>query len=366
MRTRIWLLVIAVLVVGTLLLLFRATRHEQRNLQEASASTTDQPTNQPEPQNGTQDRQVRRGAESLAVPSVAPATRLAEAIAETNPLAALRLKSWQAPIEFYGKVVDESGSAVAGAKIGFRWAEVPAEDGNRYTNAESDAEGLFSLHSQRGPDLSVSVSKEGYYPAQGGAQYGRFGNFSPDPENPVVFKLHKRGPGAELLTSENGPQSKVDVRVPKDNTPVQVDLFQRHASATGQLEVRQNKPPWEHATEWSFSLSLPGGGLVENADEFQFEAPDTNYQQSVEYRFTKDETNWTTQAAKQFYIAFGEPRKYGWLRIESNLDQETVFLTYAINPTGSRNLEPLEVKPQAPPPPSWLPPGVKAVIPEFK
>ena len=41
-----------------------------------------------------------------------------------------------------------------------------------------------------------------------------------------------------------------------------------------------------------------------------------------------------------FGIVFGESRKYGWLRIESNLAQETVFLTYAINPSGSQNLEP--------------------------
>jgi hypothetical protein len=66
---------------------------------------------------------------------------------------------------------------------------------------------------------------------------------------------------------------------------------------------------------------------------------------------------------KQFYITFGEPKKYGWLRIESNLTQETVFLTYAINPTGSYNLEPMEIKSQGG---SVPPPGVRAVIPVFK
>ncbi len=60
----------------------------------------------------------------------------------------------------------------------------------------------------------------------------------------------------------------------------------------------------------------------------------------VGYHFTKSKTNWTTQVSKQFCITFGQPRKYGWLRIESNLAQETIFLTYAINPAGSRNLEP--------------------------
>lgn len=113
-------------------------------------------------------------------------------------------------------------------------------------------------------------------------------------------------------------------------------------------------------------MSIPDGGLVENMDEFQFEAPDKGYQRAVEYHFTKGETNWARQATKQFYIIFGEPRRFGWLRIESNLDQETVFLTYAINPTGSRNLEPVEAKPQAPAVPSWAPLGTRAVIPEIK
>ena len=135
-------------------------------------------------------------------------------------------------------------------------------------------------------------------------------------------------------------QLKVDVRVPKDNTPVRVDLLQKQASATGQLEIKQAKPPWQGATNWSFSLSIPDGGLIENQDEFQFQAPEAGYQPTVEYDFAKGETNWTTQVSKQFYIVFGQPHKYGWLRIESNIAQETIFLTYTINPTGSQNLEP--------------------------
>jgi hypothetical protein len=40
------------------------------------------------------------------------------------------------------------------------------------------------------------------------------------------------------------------------------------------------------------------------------------------------------------YAVLGQPRKYGWLRIESDLAQATIFLMYAINAPGSRNLEP--------------------------
>jgi hypothetical protein len=48
------------------------------------------------------------------------------------------------------------------------------------------------------------------------------------------------------------------------------------------------------------------------------------------------------QISKTYYIAFGQPLKYGWLRVDGNIAQQTVFLTYAINPTGSQNLEPLQ------------------------
>ena len=146
----------------------------------------------------------------------------------------------------------------------------------------------------------------------------------------------------QLITSENGARSDVWVQVPKDGTPVQVDFFQKQASPAGQLEITQNKPPMNTATNWSFTLSITNGGLIENQDEFQFEAPNSGYQPTVEYDFIKGETNWTRQAVKQFYVTFGQPPKYGWLRIKSNLAQQTVFLTYAINPTGSQNLEPAQ------------------------
>jgi hypothetical protein len=341
MKTRIWLFAAVILLICVLLALFRSAKHEQPISHETALAVTNQPI-QPKPPQSTENRQASNTPQMAPLPPTA--TPLAQALAATNPVAAMRLALWQAPIEFYGKVVDEDSNAIAGAKVNFHWVEIPAEDGNRSTNIESDAEGLFSLRDQRGPDLMVSVGKEGYYTSRStpdGFHYA-FGNeiLHPDAANPIVFHLRKKGQGTELITSENGFRLKVDVRVPRDNTPVRADLMQQKASATGQLEISQIKPPWQEATNWSFRMSIPDGGLVENQDEFQFEAPETGYQPTVEYNFTKGETNWTTQVTKQFYITFGQPRKYGWLRIESNLAQETIFLTYAINPTGSQNLEP--------------------------
>ncbi len=254
------------------------------------------------------------------------------------------LTDWQRPIEFYGKVVDENTNPVANANITFYWMETPfGENGSRSLCVKSDAEGLFSLTGAAGPTLSVSIGKNGYYTSHSTSDSFRYdgGNpFQARQLEPVVFHLRKKSQGVELVTSENGMQLKVDARIPKDSTPVKIDFFQKRPSSSGQLEISQIKPPFQTATNWSFSLSIPDGGLVENQDEFQFAAPESGYQPTVEYNFTKGGTNWTTQVSKQFYIVFGQPRKYGWLRIESNLSQETIFLTYAINPDGTQNLEP--------------------------
>ena len=343
MKRRIYILSPVLLAICGLLVLFWPRKKEQPNPFKVQETAINEPLRTERakiPEKSEVSEQVAN-ANPPIVPDVLPRRSATEI---SNTLHQQMQDDWRKPIEFYGKVVDENSNAVARASVRFRWAD-ETENVNVSTT-QSDPEGLFSLHGKLGRSLHVWVSKEGYYASHGGEESFLYSLanenelYSPDPLAPVVFRLQKKGQGADLITSENGTELKVAVRVSKDNAPVQVDFFQKQAGATGQLRISQNKPPWREAAEWSFRMSIPDGGFVENQDEFQFEAPQANYRPTVEYQFKKGENNWTTQITKQFYIAFGEPRKYGWLRIESNLAQETIFLTYAINPTGSRNLEP--------------------------
>jgi hypothetical protein len=340
MRKRIWVPLVLILVV-CLLLLVKTKQHHGITLPEQSSAPTNQPS-QPEQPKALENHQIPNDARTTTVPPVAVLPTGASR--SSNATGSGLLTEWQAPIEFYGKTMDENSNSVAGVNIHFRWSEIPAEDGMRTADTQSDSEGLFSLSGKHGRSLTVWFNKDGYYSSHKGQNSFTYALgpdiITPDPRNPIIFHLKKKGQGVELITSDNGVRPNVWVRVPKDNSPVYLDFFQKQASATGQLEVSQNKPPFHVATNWSFSLSIPDGGLIENQDEFQFEAPEKGYQSTVEYNFTKDDPNWTTQVAKQFYFYFGNPRKYGWLRIESNLAQETIFITYAINPTGSQNLEP--------------------------
>jgi hypothetical protein len=63
---------------------------------------------------------------------------------------------------------------------------------------------------------------------------------------------------------------------------------------------------------------------------------------------------------QQYYISFGQPRRYGWLKVETRIGSGGAVLEYAINPDGSRYLEP---KPYSPPPHPELPPGMREVAP---
>jgi hypothetical protein len=254
---------------------------------------------------------------------------------------------WKQPINFYGRVVDESNVVVAGASIHFTWNDI-SEKGTSEASMISDNNGGFSLTDRRGKRLYVEVGKDGYY-SSGNARGGAFeyanpadGLFTPDAGNPVIFHLRKKGTGVDLVTSQYGMKPYFGVTLPLDGTPVRIDLLERK-TGQGQLSISQIKPEyknWKQATNWSFHMEIPDGGFVEQNDEFPFEAPEEGYQARIEFNFQQGQTDWAENLKKDYYIKFGNPPRFGRLQFDTSIMMEGVRLTYAINPDGSRNLEP--------------------------
>lgn len=247
------------------------------------------------------------------------------------------------PIEFYGQIVNQNSQPVAGVQVHLRWTDTSA-NGSSEVNQSSDAQGRFSLTGTTGRMLQVWLAKDGYYvPKTNQNNFDYATGYMADPNNPVIFTLVKKGEGADLITSQRGLSRTLDFSAStRDGSPVRVDFFNRKTGTEGQLEVSQVKPAygaWQTATGWSYRLAIPDGGFVETRDEFAFEAPASGYQPVVEFKFQKNDPNWTERIDKTFYIAFGSPRKYGRIHIETTMTTGTI-LEYAINPTGSRNLEP--------------------------
>src|SRR5579862_1845477 len=201
MRKRIWIPCFLVLAVCGLLLLLWQRGHHKALVPVADAGDTNQTR---------EVAQVEGRTINGSSPTVQPTinsspqnTEAPSATTTTNSHLAQALNAWRTPIEFYGRVVDESSNPVAGAQIEFRWMELPDNKGSRSSNTTSDSTGLFALQGAKGPTLSVNVSKMGYYTSHAtpnGYTYSEAlgDRFHPDAQNPVIFVLRRRGNGEPL------------------------------------------------------------------------------------------------------------------------------------------------------------------------
>jgi len=270
------------------------------------------------------------------------------------------------PIAFSGIAVDQDAQAVEGATVFLTVNQIVRPETSVNTNLLTDARGMFSITGIEGSTLGVRVEKAGYYPARKQNQEffdytdaSETGSFVPDLGRPLVFQLRRKGNGVDLITSQHGVSPELQISGLGNGTITRVDFLTRQTGGEGQLELSTQRPvQGELAKEWSLRMSVPSGGLIEQHDEFPFMAPESGYSSSIEFYFKKGETNWTEVLRKDFYVVFDQPPKYGRLSVTAGVSRG-VSLRYAINPDGSRNLEPKEyVVPRR-----ELPPGGVEVVP---
>lgn len=256
------------------------------------------------------------------------------------------LNEWRTPIEFYGKVVDENTNLVAGAQVDFECNDL-SKEGTSYYHAQSDANGLFSINGIQGKLLRVTVGKSGYYPYQ---PYGAFfyyagqnQNFIPDQWNPVMFKLRKKGAGEPLVHFHHS------FRVPRDGTPVQIDL------ATGKLTTSSQNTLkvecWTHDTEkkargeydWKCRISVVDGGLQAYEEEFPFLAPTGNYAPSDDIDMTvKPDVRWQSDVERRYFVQTADG-KFGRIILGMVAGGDHFCVVDSnFNASGSRNLEPAQ------------------------
>ena len=282
------------------------------------------------------------GPVAVAPNTSTPATNASNASSSTIA------EMWQKPIEFYGKVIDESSNPVAGASIGFRWDDLTAKDWTRTTTTTSDAEGLFSLHGGRGATLTVSVSKAGYYTSHTDVSSFHYAVpndnhvYVPDQWNPAIFNLRKKGQGESLVSLKN------NYGIPRDGTPVSIDLTTgaTATSESGNFVVRcwtqdAGKRSGEKY-DWRCVVTVPGGGAVTNSEDFAFQAPDGGYASSLEIAMPADRLDWKDDVDLRFFYRLADGR-YGRMTFSMVAGgQHFCMIDSVLNPSGSRNLEPAQ------------------------
>jgi hypothetical protein len=236
----------------------------------------------------------------------------------------------------YGKVVDQNGNPVVGAKVrGY----VRYFDGGHSYFTETDSQGRFKFLGLHGLDFGVAPTKDGYalYTGQNWSK-----DYKPDPNNPMVFALYKLQ-GAEPMV-----HTKFGRTIPCDGTATHYDLFTGKEVGIGDglvvtflrnpVDIHRGKP-----FEWTLTLNVPGGGLIEIKDDYPYEAPVDGYQETITLGTGPDPKNNYLDSVKKTYYYKSADGKYGRLFISLQADFQPPPTSFGgsifLNPSGSRNLE---------------------------
>lgn len=252
-----------------------------------------------------------------------------------------RTSEWRTRIEFYGKVVDESGSLVTNARVDFSCNDVSVNGTSTY-HRTSDTNGLFSIAKIRGKLLVVSVSKEGYYSSRADTSAfcyaGEHSNFVPNRAKPELFHLRRIGKAEPLV------YVKRNFRMKGDGDPVQISLrsgkvvVQREADFRLQCWMNQNPGNWKY--DWRYRLTVIGGGLQEYTNEFPFEAPLEGYKPFDEVGMPVSlGDKWAPSTRKSYFLRLADG-SYDRLNLDVIPGGDHFFeIESFLNPSGSRNLE---------------------------
>jgi hypothetical protein len=206
---------------------------------------------------------------------------------------------------------------------------------------ETGVDGRFEIRDVTGDGVHVeSISKSGYQLSPKAPNH--FGPSSGSFENPIIIRMWKEQ-AAEPLVSGSRIYGIDSSKV------YTLDLItgkKIEGEAIGDLRVSITRPDGVGRRDkypWSFSIEGIEGGVVENDDEFMYLAPESGYKPKYEIQLDPEEPSWAPLVKKQFFIRSRGGGIYGRIQIEVRSIynvHSAIEIDYAINPTGSRNLQP--------------------------
>jgi hypothetical protein len=252
------------------------------------------------------------------------------------------------PFNFYGKVLDEQGQPVAGATVTILvGGELGKTTGEMKHILQSGPDGLFSLEGVHGVDVSVTVTKDGYYTLPSkheGAWYWMERGFKPgtmpSKDQPAIFPLQKVGPTEPLaILKTNG-----SINVPTDGTLIEYNLERcrvvkgQPGTFNVQLWVDAHDPKSNQPYRWKFRITVPGGGIKPTLNEYEFSAPSSGYQEFIENEVTPGVPGWNDSREQMYFVKLAGG-KYARIRFEIRALGDFFIEEGYLNPSGSQNLE---------------------------
>ena len=244
--------------------------------------------------------------------------------------------------DFYGKVIDQHGEPVVGAMaLGtLLWIQgVDVGEKREQHTTQTDQNGEFQFTGFHASRLAVAVTKEGYEMGRSpGVYHAPNDQNKTDTSARAVFHMWKLQ-GAEPMV-----HTSIQAGLACDGTPRKFDVLTGRRDAGG-LVVTMTRNPVEidrsKPFDWTLTLGIAEGGLIEITDPYPNEAPDGGYQSSVAINMPTDTKGWTASLARSYYIYDG--KNYGRITVNIIANYQpppTHFeIDSYVNPAGSRNLE---------------------------
>jgi hypothetical protein len=246
-------------------------------------------------------------------------------------------------LDFFGKIVDQNGDPVVGAKIeGIASKATGILNDKDYKShfTTTDKDGKFEFLGIHGVNLVTRPQKSGYeYSRQ--LPDSRPADYHPDPNNPVVFTMWKlKGP-------EPMKHTEFRARIPYDATTTLFDLFSGKKNSNGNLQITLLRNPLsvrrgKDHFDWTLKIEIPSGGLLPENDDYPNWASENGYQPFFLKAVNATDSPWQARFIQNFYFkdAVGH---FGRLFVDVTTDSDTadtgMRIEAWINPSGSQNLE---------------------------
>ena len=258
------------------------------------------------------------------------------------------MESQNKPIEFYGKVVDQDGSPLTGAKIAGRVHRIKvifpapwgAEDQYIAFKKTTDLDGRFEIRGETGTSFGVVISKDGYEPE---IEARSFNPSSGSFDNPVVFKMWSTNIHEQLITGEKS------FEIQPDGKAHVIDLAKGAMVENGAGDLKiwiqyTNQVTRGQLYDWSAGIEVVNGGLLEEPyGTVMYSAPADGYTPLFLFQQQIKGGQSGEIGDHSFYLLLKNGQVYGRMSINlfapyGFLHPGLIRLSYAINPSGSRIL----------------------------
>ena len=232
--------------------------------------------------------------------------------------------AFRSPIQLHGRVEDQHGDPVVGAKVVCMPVDVPfGDESGSTTTLTSGADGKFFVNGLHGASMGVQASMDGYLdipPAGGPASFvmvsyaddAEEGKRYSHVETPLVLRLYEIGAVEPMVYVDFCGRS-----LPVDGSVKRIALDSGSGIGSHQIEFRL-RSEWmkipadnEHFGDhfdWSLEAKIPGGGFVWSDSDFNFVAPERGYLESIrlDYKAGMPVDQWESYVYGTFFVKFAD------------------------------------------------------------